>query len=137
MFQDKSNNCFVIMGDFNAVVGEERNEKIVGKYGLGNKNERGEMLIEFCKRKDLVLTNTWFENEKRRRYTWKNPGDIERYQIDYILINQRYRNSVINSKYYPGADIDSDHNLVMMKMNIKLKHIKGTKKTKNCDWTKI
>ena len=116
--EDKSNNCFVIMGDFNAVVGEERNENIVGKYGLGNKNERGEMLIEFCKRNDLILTNTWFQNEKRRRYTWKNPGDTERYQIDYILINQRYRNSVKNSKSYPGADIDSDHNLVMMKMNI-------------------
>jgi hypothetical protein len=36
------------MGDWNAVVGEGRDELVVGKFGLGLKNERGEKLIDFC-----------------------------------------------------------------------------------------
>ncbi|XP_030851750.1 uncharacterized protein LOC105444456 [Strongylocentrotus purpuratus] len=51
-----------------------------------------------CKRRKLVITNTLFEQHPRRRYTWKAPGDIARYQIDYIRVNQRYKNSVKKSR---------------------------------------
>src|SRR6478609_9737692 len=98
------------MGDFNAVVGESKEDRVVEKFGLEKRNDRGERLIEFCKSQNLVITNTWFEQEKRR-YTWKSPGDLRRYQIDYILVRQRYWNSVMSSWSYQGSDVDSDHNL--------------------------
>jgi len=85
----KGTDNVVIMGDWNAVVGEGRDEKEVGSYGLGKRNERGEKLVEFCKKNKLMITNTWFEQEKRRRYTWKKPGDTGRFQIDYILVKQK------------------------------------------------
>ena len=55
------------------------------------------------------------------------PGDRGRFQIDYILVKQKCRNAVKNSKAYPGADADSDHNLVMMEYEVRLKTIKKTK----------
>lgn len=109
----------IIMGDFNAVVGEGEDGKEVGKFGLGVRNERGDKLVEFCRRNRFVVTNTWFHQHRRRRYTWKKPGDTGRYQNDYILIRQRYRNGVKNSRSYPGADMNSDHNLVAMEIKIK------------------
>lgn len=45
--------------------------------------------------------------------TWKMPGDMNRYQIDYIMVKNRFKNQVKESRSYPEADIDSDHNLVM------------------------
>jgi hypothetical protein len=72
----------------------------------------------------MVVTNTWFKQEKRRIYTWKQPGDLARYQIDYIMVKERYRNSVKSSHAYPGADADTDHNLVIMKSQLQLKFIK-------------
>ena len=56
------------------------------------------------------------------------PGDINRYQIDYIMVKNRFKNQVKESRSYPGADIDSDHNLVMMKCELKFKRIMGKKK---------
>src|SRR5579864_3279387 len=43
----KGSDCVVIMGDWNGVVGEGRDELAAGKFGLGLKNERGEKLIDF------------------------------------------------------------------------------------------
>src|SRR6476469_9786290 len=121
--KQKGTDNVIVIGDFNAVVGEGKEDRVVGKFGLGKRNDRTERLIEFCKSQNLVITNTWFEQEKRRRYTWKSPGDLRRYQIDYILVQQRYRNSVKSSWSYPGADVDSDHNLVAMRLKLKLKKI--------------
>jgi len=115
-------------GDWNCIIGEGQDEKEVGAFGLGTRNERGERLVEFCRQRKLVATYTCFEHEKRRRYTWKLPGDTRRYQLDYILVRQRFRNSVKNSCSYPGADADSDHNLVVMKQTVKLKKLKRRRK---------
>ena len=63
----------IVMGDFNARVGEGSDGKVIGKYGLGKRNDRGQMLSDFCKKNQLVVTNTLFQQEKRRRYTWTAP----------------------------------------------------------------
>jgi len=135
--KQKGSDYVVIMGDWNAVVGEGRDEREVGSFGLGQRNERGDRLVEFCKKNKFVATNTWFKQEKRRRYTWKKPGDTTRYQIDYILVRQRYRNSVKGSWSYPGADIDSDHNLVAMSLNVKLKKITKERRRQKWDMCKL
>ena len=43
-----------VMGDFNSIVGEVSTDKVVELFGLGERNERGKMLIDFCKQHDLV-----------------------------------------------------------------------------------
>ena len=100
---EKGNDYLILMGDWNAVIGEGEHGRDVSKYGHGRRNERGEKLVEFCREKKLMVTNTWFEQENRRRYTWKQPGDTNRYQLDYILVRQRYRNSVKKSCSFPRS----------------------------------
>ena len=72
--QVKSNEVVVVMGDLNAKVGQERNGNIVSPCGMGEKNERGEKLIEFCQARKLTITNTWFTQPNRRKYTWISPN---------------------------------------------------------------
>lgn len=50
------------MGDFNARVGRGEELPYAGKYGLGERNDRGSRLIEFCAKNNLVITNTWFKH---------------------------------------------------------------------------
>ena len=58
-----------ITGDWNAKVGSQETPGITGKFGLGMRNEAGQRLIEFCQENALVITNTLFQQHKRRLYT--------------------------------------------------------------------
>ena len=58
----KKYDNLIILGDWNAVVGEGQEGHAVAKYGLGVRNNRGQRLIDFCKEKELIITNTFFNN---------------------------------------------------------------------------
>ena len=62
----KGDTNTIIMGDLNNVVGDESYRSIVRTHGLGRKNHIGQMLINFCERNGLIVTNTWFRKSKRR-----------------------------------------------------------------------
>jgi len=113
----------VILGDWNSVVGDESYRNIGGSHGLGIRNHRGQMLIDFCERNGLIVTNTRFKKPKRRLYTWKAPGDWSRHQLDYILVKHRFRNGVKDVQTLPGTDIDCDHNLFVAKVRTRLKKL--------------
>ncbi|GFO06922.1 craniofacial development protein 2-like protein [Plakobranchus ocellatus] len=120
----KSRDTIIVMGDFNAKVGHERLEDVVGPSGIGTVNERGSRLIEWCQVNNFTITNTWYQNHPRRQWTWKSPGDRNRNKIDYILIQKRFRNAVKTSKSLAGANCDSGHIIVMCKFQIILKKLR-------------
>ena len=77
----------------------------------------------------LIATNIFSQHIKSWINTWHSPGDLYHNQIDYILTQKRFATSVnINkTRYFPGADIGSDHDLVMMKFNIRIRSPKKNK----------
>lgn len=91
------------------------------KYGLGRRNYRGDRLIEYCVIHDLIIMNAYFYCHSRRRYTWKMRGDVGSYKIYIIMVKNRFKNQVKDNRSNPSADIDNDHNLLMLKYNLKLK----------------
>ena len=58
-----------IIRDWNAKVGSQEIPGVTGKFGLGEQNETGQRLIEFCQKNALVIANTLFQQPKRRLYT--------------------------------------------------------------------
>ena len=67
----------IVMGDLNAKVGGEQDplQEIVGKHGLGERNDRGDLWVDWCATNEQVIMNTWFRHHQRHLYTWKSPGD--------------------------------------------------------------
>ncbi|GFO15060.1 craniofacial development protein 2-like protein [Plakobranchus ocellatus] len=61
------------MGGFNAKVGGEKVEDVVGTNSTGTVTERGRRLIEWCQINDFTITNTWYQNHPRRQWTWRSP----------------------------------------------------------------
>ena len=82
-------------------------------------------LIEFCQENTLVITNTLFQQHKRRLYTWTSPDGQYQNQIDCILCSQRWRNSIQSAKTRPEADcgslLNSLYELLIAKLRLKLK----------------
>ena len=66
-------DVLLIIGDWNAKVGNQETPVVTGKFGLGIRNEAGQRLIEFCQENAPVIANTSFQQLKRRLYTWTSP----------------------------------------------------------------
>ena len=47
-----------LIGDWNTMVGSQETPGVTGKFGLGERNEAGQRLIEFCQENTVVIANT-------------------------------------------------------------------------------
>ena len=120
--QTQKKDNLVVQGDWNAKVGKDAQAyrgEVCGPYCNVETNERGLRLLEFATFNNLVLTNTLGP----RRWTWHSPDGKHHNQIDYILAKKRCRSGVNihRIRSFPGADIGSDHDLVMMTFRVRLK----------------
>ncbi|CAH2282342.1 Hypothetical predicted protein [Pelobates cultripes] len=93
----------ILIGDWNAKVGNQKTPGITGKFCLGVQNEAGERLVVFCQDNSLVIANTLFQQPPRRLYTWTSPDGQYRNQIDYILCSQTWRSSRRECKSWLAA----------------------------------
>ena len=122
----------IIQGDWNAKVGGDGYgewSNATGRYGLGKTNERGFRLLEFEHKYKLVLANTVHPTTNSRKSTWHSPDVKMHNKIDFILTPQRFKSSInkASTRTYTGADIYSDHDLVLCNLKIKLKRSKKGK----------
>ena len=99
-----------IGGDFNAKVGYYANKDYkdnAGPFGKGIRNSNGEILLDFARRNNLIITNTCFEHKLAHRSTWTceahgNRINPIRNQIDYILCKSQNKKEIINARSYGG-----------------------------------
>ena len=85
-------DILIISGDFNAKVGRKKNSEedgIIGINGLGERNERGETLVDFALANQSSIKNTMFQKHSRRLYIWTSPDGNTRSQIDFIMIEKK------------------------------------------------
>ena len=73
------------IGDWNTKLRSQEIPGVTGRFGLGVQNKAGQRLIEFCQENALGITNTLFQQHKRRLYTWTTSDVQYQNQIDYIL----------------------------------------------------
>ena len=120
----------VVIGDFNAKVGvQPYRESIVGSYGFGSRNHRGQMLINFLEKEGLFVINSFFKKRPKWRWTWQSPDAVTRSEIDYIIADKRriFRDVSVVTRFNTG----SDHRLVRGTLNIhyKLERLRLIKST--------
>ena len=116
----------ILMGDLNAKVGSYNTDKelIMGRHGVGEENENGELFSEFCMFNVLVIGGTLFSHKPIHKKTWKSPDGKTENQIDHITIDRKWRRSLHDVRVKRGADAATDHYLVISEIQIKFKAYK-------------
>ena len=119
-------DILVMQGDWNAKIREEACKDWKGTCGHHcntKSNDRGRRLLEFASYNNLVVANTFGPHKTSRKITWHSSDGKTRNQLDYIMVMKRFKTSVniIKTRSFPGADIASNHELVMMTCKLYLK----------------
>ncbi len=116
-------DVLLLTGDMNAKVGTDNsnNERAVGKYGCGERNNNGERLVDFCTNNNLVIGGTIFPHKNIHKLTWQSPDGRTINQIDHIIINGKWRRSLQDVRAYRGTDAYSDHYQIAATIKLKLK----------------
>ncbi|RUS68515.1 hypothetical protein EGW08_023723 [Elysia chlorotica] len=85
----------------------------------GSINDNGERLPETCTTYNDVIGGTLFQHQDIHKLTWCSPNGRDINQIDHLMINGR--RSLLDVRMMRGADVGSDHHLVMAKLRLKLR----------------
>ncbi|KAK3869698.1 hypothetical protein Pcinc_024991 [Petrolisthes cinctipes] len=58
----------IVAGDMNVYIGRDNGgyEEVMGRYGIGQRNEEGEQMLQLCQLHNLRIWNTWFIYEEGR-----------------------------------------------------------------------
>ena len=124
----------LIMGDFNAKIGSNNanRETVMGKYGLGSMNKNGEIFSDFCVSSKLIIGGTIFPHKQCHKVTWRSPNARTENQIDHVTIVQRWRSTLQDVRAKRGADVGSDHHLVVTQLKLKLAAVRKAKNPRRC-----
>ncbi|KAK3522998.1 hypothetical protein QTP86_010502 [Hemibagrus guttatus] len=129
----------VIGADFNGHVGEGNtgDEEVMGKFGVKERNLEGQMVVDFAKRMDMAVVNTYFQKKEEHRVTYKSGG--RRTQVDYILCRRGNLKEISDCKVVVGESVARQHRMVVCRMTLmvckkKRSKIEIEKKTK---WWKL
>ena len=125
-------NMLVIGGDMNAQIGKNGNNK----YSFHNtSNRNGQHLTDFMIENRLACLNTNYQKREGKLWTYTYANNTKA-QIDYVLINKKWKNSAMNCEAYSSFEcVSTDHRIVTAKIRLSLrKNAKRTATTKHYDW---
>ena len=118
-----TNDVTILMGDLNAKIGSDNTgyEQVMGIHALGTMNENGERFADLCALNNMVIGGSIFQHKTIHKATWISPDKATENQIDHVCINKRFRRSLQDVRVKRGADVASDHHLVIARLKLKLK----------------
>ena len=83
-------------------------EGVHGGNGIGERNQEGRLLLEFCDEKELCVANTWFRKKEQSKVTYRSGGDET--EIDFIVIGKKDKKYIRDVKVVSG---ELQHGLVV------------------------
>ncbi|KAK3570383.1 hypothetical protein QTP86_019253 [Hemibagrus guttatus] len=127
----------VIGTDFNGHVGEGNrgDEEVMGKFGVKERNLEGQMVVDFAKRMDMAVVNTYFQKREEHRVTYKSGG--RRTQVDYILCRRGNLKEISDCKVVVGESVARQHRMVVCRMTLMVCKKKRSETEKKTKWWKL
>ncbi|KAI5630223.1 hypothetical protein C0J50_10298 [Silurus asotus] len=91
----------------------------MGRYGLKERNVEGQMLVDFAKRMEMAVVNTYFKKKEDHRVTYKSGGRCT--QVDYVLCRRCNLKEIGDCKVLAGDSVARQHRMVVCRMVLEAK----------------
>ena len=126
-------NLLMVIGDFNAHIGSED-----AQHTFHSKtNHNGQLLLDLTQEANLLITNTTFQKKAGKLWTYVSDMAGTKSQVDYILVNRKWRNSVKNVEAYNSfSSMGSDHRIVCARVKLSLRVAK-TPPRSSFEWSAL
>ena len=112
--QDKTHNINLVVGDFNTGVGSDSHlthPEVIARLCFNDStNNNGERMVSMCEEHKLRPAQMKFPQSKCRQWTWMHLAG-SKHQLDHILINSKWSNSLRNCRAYNTVELDSEHQI--------------------------
>ena len=124
-------NVLLVIGDCNAHLGPEDT-----LYTFHQKtNNNGKLLLDYSIETNLIIANTKFQEKRGKSFTFMSEMNNRKSQIDYILINNKWKNCLKNCQVYSSfASVGLDHRILSAKLRLGLRFKAATPRKENYDW---
>ena len=107
----------------------------MGRYGVGTRSKEGSMVVDFGKRMDLAIVNTYFKKKDKHRVTFKSGEKCT--QVDYVMCRRRNLKEICDCKVIVNACVAKQHRMVVCKMGLMVKKKKPEKVKPKIRWWKL
>ena len=98
-------------------------EEIMERYSAETRNKEGSMVVDFGKRMDLVIVNTYFKTIDEHRVTYKSGGKST--QVDYVMCRRRNLKKTCTCKVIMIECVTKQHCMVVCKITLMVKKKKA------------
>ena len=118
------------------IVGSQEIPGVTGKFILGVQNKAGQRLTEFCQENALVIANTFQQHKRQPSHRHHQMVNTE-IRLIIFFCSWRWRSSIQSAEIGPTADCDSDHELLIAKLKLKLNKVGRTTRPFRYDLNQI
>ena len=126
-------NVILVMGDFNAHLG---NNDVQHTYHTTT-NKNGCLMNDYIQEANLMVGNTSYRKKSNKLWTFISDMSGVKTQVDYILINRKWKNSMKNCEAYNSfGSLGSDHRIVTAKIKVSFRLPRAPTQIRY-DWTAL
>ena len=100
----------LIGSDLNGHVGEENrgDEEVMGRHGFKERNLEGQMVVDFAKRMQMAVLNTYFKKKEEQRVTYKSGETFVRQPTRSLQENCSEVGVALLVKIFPTTGVNTN-----------------------------
>ncbi|KAI5098342.1 hypothetical protein C0J45_12069 [Silurus meridionalis] len=116
--------------------GNRVDEEVMGRYGFKERNVEGQMVVDFARRMEMAMLNTYFKKKEDHRVTYKSGGKCT--QVDYVLCRRCNLKEIGDCKVLAGDSGARQHQMVVCRMVLVVKKkSRRTRTERRIRWWKV
>ncbi|KAI5098264.1 hypothetical protein C0J45_11991 [Silurus meridionalis] len=116
------------------VKGNRGDEDVMGRYDLKERNVEGQLTVDFAKRMEMAVVNTYIKKDDHR-VTYTSGGSCT--QVDYVLCRRCNLKEIEDYKVLAGDSVARQHRMVVCRMVLEAKKRRSVRTERRIRWWKL